>query len=254
MEKVEIAIDAFKRGEFVIVVDDPERENEGDLLIAAEFMTPQKMSFLLQHTSGTICVAMSGQRLDALHLPLMVSQNTEQQRTAFTVSVDFRKNTTTGISRDDRYETVRALADPNALPDDFRRPGHIFPLRAKEGGVLKRAGHTETGVDLALLAGLEPAACLCEIVNPDYTMTRPGQLGEFSKKYHIPIISVADLVRYRREREKLVRLISDARLPTEFGEFKAYAYESLLDGVQHIALVKGEVAGEKDVLVRVHSE
>lgn len=254
MNNVEDAIAAFAAGEFVIVVDDPDRENEGDLLIAAESITNQKMSFLLRHTSGVICVAMTGQRLDQLGLPLMVSQNSEQQRTAFTVSVDLREGTTTGISRDDRTKTVRALADLEAVGDDFRRPGHIFPLRAREGGVLKRAGHTEAGVDLALLAKKEPVACLCEIVNSDYTMTRPGQLTAFAKEHAIPMISVADLVRYRRKKEKLVRLISDARLPTEFGEFKAYAYESLIDGVQHLAIVKGEVAGESDVLVRVHSE
>lgn len=251
---MEEAIAAFERGEFVLVVDDPDRENEGDLIIPAECMTPQKMSFLLQHTSGVICVAMTGERLDQLHLPLMVTQNTEQQRTAFTVSVDLKQGTTTGISRDDRHLTVKALADPDAVADDFRRPGHVFPLRAREGGVLKRAGHTEAAVDLALLAGRGPVAALCEIVNPDYTMTRPGDLSAFAKKHAIPMIAVADLVRYRRKREKLVRLVSKAKLPTPHGEFTAYAYESLIDGVQHLALVKGEVAGEKDVLVRVHSE
>jgi len=254
MKKVEEAINAFKNGQFVIVVDDPDRENEGDLLIPAQDMTPEKMSFLLQQTSGVICVAMTGERLDALHLPLMVSQNSEQQRTAFTVSVDLRNQTTTGISRDDRCKTVIALADPLSEGNDFRKPGHIFPLRAREGGVLKRAGHTEAGVDLALMAGKEPVVALCEIVNPDYTMTRPGQLTELAQKFQIPMIAVSDLVRYRRAREKLIRQIADARLPTEFGEFRACAYESLLDGVHHLALVKGDVASAKDVLVRVHSE
>ncbi|MFN0065974.1 MAG: bifunctional 3,4-dihydroxy-2-butanone-4-phosphate synthase/GTP cyclohydrolase II [Chlamydiales bacterium] len=254
MKRVEDAISAFGKGEFVVVVDDPDRENEGDLIMAAEKMTPQKMSFMLQHTSGVVCVGMTKERLDALHLPLMVSQNTESQRTAFTISVDLKKGTTSGISNEDRCRTARALADPQAVADDFVRPGHVFPLQAREGGVLKRAGHTEAAVDLAHLAGLEPAGVICEIVNKDYTMMRPGELREFADAHRIPIISIAELIRYRRKREKLVRLVSTARLPTSFGEFSACAYESVIDGMQHLALVKGEVAGERDVLVRVHSE
>lgn len=251
---IEHAIDAIKRGEFVVVVDDPDRENEGDLIIAAEKMDRQKMSFLLQHTSGVVCVPMESERLAQLHLPPMVHQNTESHRTSFTVSVDAAAGTSTGISVDDRLKTVLKLADPSALPTDFRRPGHIFPLEAKGGGVLKRAGHTEAACDLARLAGLEPVAVLCEIVLPDYSMARLPDLIPFAKKYQLPLISIADLIRYRRKCEKLVRCVSKARLPTPFGEFIAYAYESMLDGTEHLAIVRGDVAGERDVLVRVHSE
>lgn len=254
MHRIEIAIEAIAKGEFVIVTDDADRENEGDLILAAEKMTPEKMSFLLKYSSGVVCVPMTGERLDQLHLPPMVSHNTESYRTAFTVSVDLQEGTTTGISAEDRAKTICALADSCAKAEDFRRPGHIFPLRAREGGVLKRAGHTEAAVDLTLLAGLEPVGVLCEIVNPDYSMARMPDLERFAKEHGIPLISIADLIRFRRGREKLVECVSTARLPTPFGEFTAYAYESTLDGVQHLALVKGEVAGEKDVLVRVHSE
>jgi len=254
MDDIENALDAITKGEFVIVTDDADRENEGDLILAAEKMTPEKMSFLLKYTSGVVCVGMMGDRLDQLHLPPMVSHNTESQRTAFTVSVDLVEKTTSGISAADRSHTVQALADPNLNADDFRRPGHIFPLRARDGGVLKRAGHTEAAVDLAQMAGLEPVGVLCEIVNPDYSMARMPQLKEFAKEHNIPLISIADLIRFRRSREKLVTCISKARLPTPFGEFTACAYDSIIDGVQHLALVKGDVAGEKDVLVRVHSE
>lgn len=252
--QIEQAIEAMRQGEFIIVTDDCDRENEGDLFLAAEKMTPQKMSFLLKHTSGVVCVPMTAERLDQLHLPQMVSHNTESHRTAFTVSVDLMEGTTTGISAEDRTRTICALASPLSSAEEFRRPGHIFPLRAREGGVLKRAGHTEAAVDFAILAGLEPVAVLCEIVNPDYSMARLPQLQEFGKKHGIPLVSVADLIRYRRSREKLVSCISTARLPTPHGEFTAYAYQSQIDGVEHLALVKGDVAGETDVLVRVHSE
>lgn len=252
--QVETAIASIAQGGFAIVVDDPDRENEGDLIMAAEKMTVEKMSFLLQHTSGVMCVAMHEERLDALHLPPMVNRNTESQRTSFSISVDAAEKTTTGISAADRTQTVLALANPASVADTFRRPGHVFPLRAREGGVLKRAGHTEAALDLALLAGLEPVGVLCEIVNPDYSMARTPQLIAFSENHQIPLISVADLIRYRRKREKLVRCTSKARIPTPFGDFMAYAYESVIDGVEHLALVKGEVAGERNVLVRVHSE
>lgn len=252
--KVEEAIDKIAQGEFVIVVDDPDRENEGDLILAAEKITVEKMSFLLRHTSGVMCVTMPSERLDALHLPPMVSQNTEVQRTDFAISVDLLEGTTTGISAADRTKTVLALADPTSVATEFRRPGHVFPLRAREGGVLKRAGHTEAASDLAALAGLEPVGVLCEIVNPDYSMARLPQLLDFAKKYSIPIITIADLIRYRRKREKLVKCVSSAKIPTPFGDFLALAYSSTVDGVEHLALVKGEVAGERDVLVRVHSE
>ena len=254
LSEIEEAIKALAAGEFVIVVDDPDRENEGDLIIAAEKMTPQKMTFLLQNSSGVVCAPMEADRLEALHLPQMVSQNTENQKTAFTVSVDARDGTTTGISAADRTNTLLKLADSTTLAEHFRRPGHIFPLMARPGGVLKRAGHTEATIDLLRLAGLEPVGVLCEIVNSDYSMARLPELIVFSKKHGIPIISITDLVLFRRKREKLVKCISKARLPTPFGEFVALAYESMIDGVEHLALVKGEVAGEKNILVRVHSE
>lgn len=254
LNKIEEAVEAIARGEFVIVIDDADRENEGDLIIAAEKMTQEKMTFLLQNTSGVICAPMQAERLNALHLPPMVSHNTESHRTAFTISVDLLEGTTTGISASDRSKTIRALANPASSAGDFRRPGHIFPLQAREGGVLKRAGHTEASVDLALLADLEPVSVLCEIVNPDYSMARLPQLRILAKKWQIPLISIADLIRYRRNREKLVKCVSQARLPTPYGDFTAYAYESVLDGFQHLALVRGDVAGEQNVLVRVHSE
>jgi 3,4-dihydroxy 2-butanone 4-phosphate synthase/GTP cyclohydrolase II len=197
---------------------------------------------------------MLSERLDQLHLPPMVDHNTESQRTSFTISVDAREGTTTGISAADRTHTVLTLADPTSLADHFRRPGHLFPLRAKEGGVLKRAGHTEATVDLTVLAGLEPVGVLCEMVNPDYSMARLPQITAFAEQHQIPLISIADLIRYRRKKEKLVKCISKARLPTPFGEFLALAYVSVIDGIEHLALVKGEVAGERNVLVRVHSE
>ena len=252
--EIEVAIDALAKGEFIIVVDDPDRENEGDLIIAAEKMTDEKMSFLLRHTSGVVCAPMSPEKLDALHLPLMVSQNNEAQRTAFTVSVDAWEGTTTGISVSDRTKTALALANPRSTGDDFRKPGHLFPLRAREGGVLKRAGHTEAAIDLMRMAELEPVGLLCEIVNPDYSMARLPELIELSVQHQIPLITIADLIRYRRKQEKLVKCGASARIPTSFGEFRAIAYESIIDGVEHLALVKGEVAGESNVLVRVHSE
>jgi 3,4-dihydroxy 2-butanone 4-phosphate synthase/GTP cyclohydrolase II len=251
---IEDAVAAVARGDFVAVVDDAERENEGDLIIAAEKVTPEAIAFMVRHTSGVICAPLLGSRLDELRIPLMVADNTESQRTAFTVSVDVKRDTTTGISAADRATTIRALIDPTTGPEDFNRPGHIFPLRYREGGVLKRAGHTEAAVDLARLAGLYPAGVLCEIVNDDGTMARLPELEGFAADHGITLVSIADLVRYRRQREKLVRRISEARIPHPFGEFTAYAYQSLIDGTEHLALVKGEVAGEADVLVRVHSE
>jgi len=253
---VEDAIAAIARGEFVTVIDDADRENEGDLIIAADKITPEAIAFMVRHTSGVICMPVVGTRLDDLRIPLMVADNTESQRTAFTVSVDAKANTTTGISAADRAATIRALIDPTSSPDDFNRPGHIFPLRYREGGVLKRAGHTEAAVDLARLAGLYPAGVLCEIVKDDGTgeMARLPDLERFSADHGLLMLSIADLVRYRRQREKLIRRVSEARIPTPFGEFTAYAYQSILDGTEHLALVRGEVAGHSDVLVRVHSE
>jgi 3,4-dihydroxy 2-butanone 4-phosphate synthase/GTP cyclohydrolase II len=252
--KVERAIDAVARGELVIVVDDADRENEGDLIMAAEKVTAESMGFMIRHTSGVICMPIEGARLDELQLPLMVANNTEVQRTAFTVSVDARHGTSTGISAADRATTVRALLSADTKPDDLARPGHIFPLRYREGGVLKRAGHTEAAVDLARLAGCYPAGVLAEVTNDDGSMARLPDLERFAAEHDLVLVSIADLIRYRRHREKLVRRVSEARIPTRHGEFTAYVYESLLDGVEHLAFVRGEVAGADNVLVRVHSE
>ncbi len=253
---VEEAIAAIARGEFVTVVDDADRENEGDLIIAADKITPEAIAFMVRHTSGVICMPVVGTRLDDLRIPLMVADNTESQRTAFTVSVDAKNNTTTGISAADRAATIQALIDPTSGPEDFNRPGHIFPLRYREGGVLKRAGHTEAAVDLARLAGLYPAGVLSEIVLDDGSgeMARLPDLEAFSAEHGLVMLCIADLVRYRRQREKLVRRVSEARIPTDFGDFTAYAYQSVLDGTEHLAVVLGDVAGQPDVLVRVHSE
>jgi 3,4-dihydroxy 2-butanone 4-phosphate synthase/GTP cyclohydrolase II len=255
-ENVERAIDAVRRGELVVVVDDEDRENEGDLILAAEKISPEKMAFMIRYTSGVICMPMEGPRLDELSLPLMVAghDNTEMQRTAFTVSVDAREGTTTGISAADRCTTVRALIDAETRPDGLARPGHIFPLRYREGGVLKRAGHTEAAVDLARLAGCYPAGVLAEIVNDDGTMQRYPDLERFAEVHGLQIVTIADLIRYRRHREKLVRRVSEARIPTPHGDFTAHVFESLLDGTEHVAFVNGEVSGKQNVLVRVHSE
>ena len=252
---IDDAIDAIGRGEIVVVVDDEDRENEGDLIMAAEHVTPEKIAFFLQHTSGLICAPITGERCDELELPLMVTENTESHRTAFTVSIDYRHGTSTGISAFDRTATVQALIDPATKPRDLARPGHIFPLRYREGGVLKRAGHTEAAVDLARMAGLYPAGILCEVVDQKKTdMARLPELERFCEEHDLLLISIADLVRHRRQGEKLVRRIAEARIPTEWGDFTCYAYESLLDGEQHLAMVRGAVQGSDDVLVRVHSE
>jgi 3,4-dihydroxy 2-butanone 4-phosphate synthase/GTP cyclohydrolase II len=252
---IQEAIDAIGRGEMVVVVDDADRENEGDLIMAAEAATPESIAFFLAHTSGVICAPITAERADELELPLMVVNNTESQRTAFTVSVDASRGTSTGISAADRAATIAALIDPNTQPIDLRRPGHIFPLRYREGGVLKRHGHTEAAVDLARAAGLTPAGVLCEIVTSDKaSMARMEDLERFADEHHLPLISIADLIRYRRRNEMLVKRVAQARIPTETGEYAAYVYESLLDGEQHLAFVRGEVAGQDNVLVRVHSE
>jgi 3,4-dihydroxy 2-butanone 4-phosphate synthase/GTP cyclohydrolase II len=252
---IEEAIAAIGRGEMVVVVDDEDRENEGDLVMAAQAATPERIAFFLAHTSGVICAPLLPERADRLQLPLMVAANTEAQRTAFTVSVDYRHGTTTGISAADRASTIAALIDPATRASDLNRPGHIFPLRYRPGGVLKRAGHTEATIDLVRLAGLAPAGVLCEVVSEDKAeMARLPELERFAKRFDLPLISIADLIRYRRRHEKLVRQVSEARIPAEAGEFRAVVYESVLDGEQHLALVLGEVAGETDILVRVHSE
>ena len=251
---IEDAIAAIGRGEVVVVIDDEDRENEGDLIMAAEFATPEKIGFFVRHTSGLICAPITTERCEELDLPLMVHDNTESHRTAFTVSVDFRHGTSTGISAADRAATIQALIDPETQPKDLARPGHIFPLQYREGGVLKRAGHTEAAVDLARMAGLYPAGVLCEIVNEDGSMARVPDLERFCEEHGLLMITIADLIRYRRQFEKLIKRVAEARVPTDWGEFTCYAYESVLDGETHIALVRGAVQGESDVLVRVHSE
>jgi 3,4-dihydroxy 2-butanone 4-phosphate synthase / GTP cyclohydrolase II len=248
------AVAAIGRGEIVVVVDDEDRENEGDLIMAAEAVTAEKIAFFVRHTSGVICAPLTGERLDELEIPLMVRDNTEAQRTAFTYTVDYRHGTSTGISAADRAATLRALIDPSTRPGDLARPGHIFPLRYAEGGTLKRAGHTEAAVDLARMAGMAPAGVLCEIVNDDGTMARVPDLVEFCRHHDLLMISIAELIRYRRQTEKLVRRVSEARIPTQWGEFDCYVYESVLDGEQHVAFVRGAVQGQDNVLVRVHSE
>ena len=251
---IEQGIAAIARGEIVIVVDDADRENEGDLIMAADLVTTEAMGFMIRHTSGVICMSLEGERLDALQIPLMVANNTEAQRTAFTVSVDARAQTTTGISAADRATTVHALLDPTTRPGDLARPGHIFPLRYREGGVLKRAGHTEAAVDLARLAGCAPSGILAEVTNDDGSMATLPELERFAELHGLQLVTIADLIRYRHQREKLVRRVSDARIPTRYGDFTAHVFESLLDGVEHLALVRGDVSGRDDVLVRVHSE
>jgi 3,4-dihydroxy 2-butanone 4-phosphate synthase / GTP cyclohydrolase II len=252
---IDEALEQLRRGGMVVVVDDEDRENEGDLIMAAEDVTVESMAFFLEYTSGIFCVPLESQRADELDLPLMVVANTEAQRTAFTVSVDFRHGTTTGISAHDRAATIRALIDPATMPNDLNRPGHIFPLRYRSGGVLRRAGHTEATVDLCRLAGKFPAGVLCEVVTADKSdMARLPELIEFAERHHLPIITIADLIRYRRRNEKLVKRVAEASLPTEYGTFKAQVFESLLDGEQHLAMVYGDVENTPNVLVRVHSE
>ncbi|KAH7653990.1 3,4-dihydroxy 2-butanone 4-phosphate synthase / GTP cyclohydrolase II protein [Dioscorea alata] len=254
---IQEAIEDIRQGKYVIVVDDEDRENEGDLIMAASLVTPDAMAFIVRHGTGIVCVSMKGEDLNRLQLPLMVSskENEEKLRTAFTISVDAKEGTTTGVSAIDRANTILSLASPTSKPEDFNRPGHIFPLKYREGGVLKRAGHTEASVDLATLAGLPPVAVLCEIVNDDDgSMARLPKLREFAKREGLKIISIADLIRYRRKRDKLVERASVARLPLKWGSVNAYCYRSVLDGIEHIAMVKGDIGDGQDVLVRVHSE
>ncbi len=250
--KIEDAIEDIKNGKMVIVVDDEDRENEGDFIMAAEHVTPEAINFMAKHGRGLICVAMTPERLEELRLPLMADQGLHG--TAFTVSVDYIHGTTTGISAYDRAKTIKALIDPKSKPEDFARPGHIFPLRARKGGVLRRAGHTEAAVDLARLAGLYPAGVLCEIMDEDGTMARVPRLMEIAKQFGMKIITIKDLIEYRRRREKLVKREVEVDLPTEFGHFRLIAYSNEIDDHVHLALVKGDVAGKENVLVRVHSE
>ncbi len=255
LAKIEEAVAAIGRGEIVVVVDDEDRENEGDLIMAAEFATPEAIAFFLRHTSGVICATLTSERARELDLDPMVRQNTESQRTAFLVTVDYRHGTTTGISASDRATTIRALVDPSTRPGDLLRPGHIFPLEARQGGVLKRAGHTEASIDLARLAGCYPAGVLCEIVTEKKDeMARLPDLEGFCEEHDLLLITIADLIRYRRKTEKLVRRLGEGRIPTEWGDFTCVAFESVLDGEQHIAFTRGDVADAENVLVRMHSE
>jgi len=254
LSSIEDAIRDIKAGKFVVVIDDEDRENEGDLIMAAEKVTPERIAFMVRYTSGIICMPTTADRLNELRLPQMVPDNTESHRTAFTVSVDYRHGTTTGISAADRAKTILALVDPASHPEDFARPGHIFPLRYCEGGVLKRAGHTEATVDLARLAGLSPAGILCEVVNDDGTMKRLPELVSFAREHGLSLISIADLISYRRAHEKLVTRLSQDTMATPHGDFMVYTYKWLPDGSRSVALVKGDIAGQQNVLVRVHTE
>ncbi len=254
LDTIREAIDAIAAGKFVVVVDDEDRENEGDLIIAADLVSDEDMAFMVKYTSGVVCCAITNERADSLHLPLMVANNTEAMGTAFTISVDVAEGTTTGISASDRSLTCKALADPEVAASGFARPGHVFPLRARAGGVLKRAGHTEAAVDLATMAGLAPAGVLCEIVSDDGTMARLPELIEFAKIHEIPIISIADMIRYRNRHERLVERFSSARIPTKYGDFSAHIYRSSLDEVEHLAFVYGDLNTDEPPLVRVHSE
>lgn len=250
---IDEAIEDIRLGKMIVVVDDEDRENEGDLLMAAEKVTPEAINFMATYGRGLICVPMTAKRIQALNLEPMVTNNTDPHGTAFTVSVDGVMSTT-GISAHERAATVKILINPESRPEDLHRPGHIFPLKAREGGVLVRAGHTEGAVDLARLAGLEPAGVICEIMNEDGTMARVPNLMEFVKKHELKFITIKDLIHYRRQREKLVEKVESIHLPTDFGDFRAVGYRSLLDGEEHLALVKGEVDDGEPVLVRVHSE
>lgn len=250
---IEEGIADIKDGRMVIVVDDEDRENEGDVVVAAEKATPEVINFMATHARGLICVPMEGRRLDELDIKQMVSNNTDSHETAFTVSVD-HCTTTTGISAHERAATILRLIDSQSNAADFRRPGHIFPLRYREGGVLRRAGHTEGSIDLARLAGLYPAAAICEIMSSDGNMARVPELIEFARKFDLKIITIADLIEYRRRKEKLVVRVADANLPSKFGDFRAVAYQSLLDNKEHLALLKGDWQPDEPILVRVHSE
>ncbi len=254
LSSIDEAIKDIRSGKFVIVVDDEARENEGDLVLAAEKVTPEAINFMAQHARGLICLPITGERLDELEIPLMVNNNTSEFCTAFTVSIEAKHRVTTGISVQDRAETIKAVVDPATKPEDIARPGHVFPLRARDGGVLVRAGHTEAIIDLARLAGLYPAGVICEIMSEDGSMARLPQLEVMSQKHSIKIITIADLIAYRRRYEKLVHRVAEAKLPTRYGEFIAIAYKSDIDADEHLALVLGDIATSKPVLARVHSE
>lgn len=251
---IEEIVAVIAQGEMVIMVDDEDRENEGDLILAAEAATPEKLGFMLRHTSGIICLPIVGERLDELEVPMMVVKNTDVRRTAFTISIDAAAGTTTGISAADRSRTIKAVLDPASRPEDLARPGHMYPLRYEPGGVLKRTGHTEAAVDLAILAGMYPAGVLAEVMNDDGTVARLPDLERFAKEHELLIGTIADLIAYRRQQEKLVERVVEARVPTRHGTFRALGFRSLVDDRQHIALIMGEIGDGEAVLTRVHSE
>jgi 3,4-dihydroxy 2-butanone 4-phosphate synthase/GTP cyclohydrolase II len=253
-DKIESVVADLRKGKMVIVVDDADRENEGDLICAAQFITPAAVNFMAKHGRGLICVATTSTRLEQLGIGRMVKENRESFRTDFQVSVDAARGITTGISAADRARTIQIMADPTAVPEDLVQPGHVFPLRARPGGVLQRAGHTEAAVDLATLADCRPIGVLCEILNDDGTMARLPQLLKFAKKHKLKICTIEDLIHFRRTREKLVEQIEVVKLPTDYGDFDLHLYRSKIDGQHHLALVRGEIVGQKNVLVRVHSE
>lgn len=253
-DSVEAVLEEIRAGKMVIVVDDADRENEGDLVMAAERVSPEAVNFMAKFGRGLICVPTTGERLKQLGVERMVMHNRETFKTDFQVSVDAARKITTGISAADRAETIRVMADPTAVPDDLVQPGHVFPLRAKAGGVLQRAGHTEAAVDLARLADCRPIAVICEIMSEDGSMARLPELMQFSKTHQLKICSIEDLIEYRRTREKLIERVETVQLPTDYGEFQLHLYQSKLDGQHHLALVKGDVANRENVLVRVHSE
>ncbi len=253
-DRIEDALAAMAQGSMVVVVDDEDRENEGDLILAAEHATPERLAFMVRYGSGVICAGLPGDRLDSLNLPLMVSRNTESMTTAYTVTVDYRHGTSTGISASDRAATLRALVDSEAGPGDFNRPGHVFPLRAVPGGVLTRPGHTEAAVDLTRLAGMRLGGALVEIVNEDGTMARRPELERFAREHGLPLITIKDLIAYRRRTENIVERVSSVRMPTPFGVFTLHGYRELASGREQLALAMGDVADGRDVLVRVHSE
>ena len=251
---VERALEAVRAGRLLIITDDEDRENEGDLMVAAEKTTPEIINFMAQYGRGLICLPLTRERLEHLRLPLMVQENTARFQTAFTVSIDAVEGVSTGISAFDRAKTILAAIDPNTRPEDLAKPGHVFPLQAKEGGVLARAGQTEASVDLARMAGLDPSGVICEIMNPDGTMARMPELERLSREFDIPILTIADLIQYRMQTESLVRKISEADLPTKYGTFRILVYEDCIHGETHVALVKGEIRPEDVVLVRAHSQ
>lgn len=251
---IEEAIEDIRGGKIIIVVDDEERENEGDFIAAAEKVTPEMVNFIIKHGRGLLCTPLTEERTQELELPPMVEHNTEKHGTAFTVSIDYKHGTTTGISAFDRAKTIKSLTDPQTRPDDLARPGHIFPLLAKKGGVLRRAGHTEATVDLARLAGLAPVGLLCEIMDADGSMARLSKLFEIAREFSLKIITIKDLIAYRQRREKLIRRLFSTPLPTRYGEFTLVIFETVIEGEHHLALVKGDVAGKENVLVRVHSQ